>query len=366
MMLGRPGSGKSYEAVVYHLLPALRAGRKVVTNLPVMTDLIYAIDPGYADLLEFRKSKGRWLGSHVDDYGDDWRDAKGKGPLYIIDECHKSLRRGKMSDDIEEWYAESRHEGADVLLITQFHSKVSREILEHVDIVYRVANNRALGHDKSYIRKVLNGVRGTVLNETIRTYDPQYFKFYRSHTKSDKAIQEAMAQDIKPIWRHWSFMGAMLLLPLGLIGMLIAGSPFSTGQDVPPVKPESPPVDAAVRAPSERPLHRPEPQSVNHPPVPSRPQPEPDPDPEPEPEPDHPYSKVRLHVSGWLGASGRDLYVVTASQNGQPVFTLTTDDLLRAGYTLSPRGPCLLTVTFNDYRDNLVCDLPSVSPVAHF
>ncbi|POB76042.1 zonular occludens toxin domain-containing protein, partial [Vibrio vulnificus] len=30
-----PGSGKSYESVVYHVIPALKDGRKVVTNLPL-------------------------------------------------------------------------------------------------------------------------------------------------------------------------------------------------------------------------------------------------------------------------------------------------------------------------------------------
>jgi zona occludens toxin len=32
---GRPGSGKSYEAVVTHILPALQQGRKIVTNIPL-------------------------------------------------------------------------------------------------------------------------------------------------------------------------------------------------------------------------------------------------------------------------------------------------------------------------------------------
>jgi zona occludens toxin len=34
-LLGVPGSGKSYEAVAFHIIPALEDGRKVVTNLPL-------------------------------------------------------------------------------------------------------------------------------------------------------------------------------------------------------------------------------------------------------------------------------------------------------------------------------------------
>ncbi|MBF4327676.1 assembly protein, partial [Vibrio anguillarum] len=32
-IVGRPRSGKSYESVVYHIIPAIKAGRKVVTNV---------------------------------------------------------------------------------------------------------------------------------------------------------------------------------------------------------------------------------------------------------------------------------------------------------------------------------------------
>ncbi len=51
---GIPGSGKSYEAVAYHVLPALRSGRKVITNLPLNIDAFAAIDPAWRDLIEIR------------------------------------------------------------------------------------------------------------------------------------------------------------------------------------------------------------------------------------------------------------------------------------------------------------------------
>ena len=361
LLLGRPGSGKSYEAVVYHLLPALNSGRKVITNLPVIREVFEAINPDFSDLLHIRHPKGRWLGSSVEDYGDDWRDPDGKGPLYIIDECHKSLRRGKTSDEIEEWYAEHRHEGADVLLVTQFHSKLCRNICEHVDIVYRVTNNRALGHDKSYIRKVLNGIRGAVLSESIRTYDPNNYKLYRSHTKSNMAVKEAMAQDVKPIWKHWSFMGAALLLPLGIIGLIWGGSPFSVPEsdavEPPAVQSVKQPPDFKVKVsrikadiPSETPPSSSDTQALPDAPPASA---------EPPPEPDHPFDRVNLHLAGWMEMGDRYTYLIYASQNGQRVFTVTERDLMQAGYTLTPRGRCLLTITFNDYRHNVICDNPS-------
>ncbi|MBV1843592.1 zonular occludens toxin domain-containing protein, partial [Photobacterium ganghwense] len=38
LIVGRPGGGKSYEAVVFHIIPAIQNGRKVVTNLPLNID----------------------------------------------------------------------------------------------------------------------------------------------------------------------------------------------------------------------------------------------------------------------------------------------------------------------------------------
>ena len=66
---GIPGSGKSYEGVVYHVLPALKAGRKVITNLPLNVDAFAAIDPAYRDLIEVRTRPapciGEWNAANI-------------------------------------------------------------------------------------------------------------------------------------------------------------------------------------------------------------------------------------------------------------------------------------------------------------
>jgi len=55
LLEGVPGSGMSYEAVAYHVIPALKAGRKVVTNLPLNVEAIRAVNPDWAELLEIRR-----------------------------------------------------------------------------------------------------------------------------------------------------------------------------------------------------------------------------------------------------------------------------------------------------------------------
>ena len=50
--VGRPGSGKSYAVVENQIMPALKAGIKVVTNIPLIMDEIRKVLPG-ADVVEF-------------------------------------------------------------------------------------------------------------------------------------------------------------------------------------------------------------------------------------------------------------------------------------------------------------------------
>lgn len=346
---GQPGSGKSYEAVIFHVLESLRSGRKVITNLPIQLEVIAAVDPSWLDLLELRKPAGRWLGDSVNDYGDDWRGPTGQGPLYVIDECHKSLPRRETCPHVLEWYVEHRHEGADVLLCTAALRSVSNDIKDLCDVYYRVRNNRALGSDKSYIRKVYNGVRGEMLSEQIRRYDPANFKFYQSHTKSNSSVTEALAQDIKPIWQHWTFKFSA---PLLLVGFFFTAKTCSglLSPDV-EVKP------AEVVEVKKEPVFLGLTADLYPDGFPSS---KPDPDPEPVKSDDHPFSKVQLHIAGFIESASGFIYLLKASQNGQSVFDITTNDLQMAGYEYSGQGPCSMLITYGNYQQYLTCDSPRV------
>ena len=349
IMTGQPGSGKSYEAVVYHVLHSLQNGRKVVTNLPIRLDVIEAVNPDWLALLDIRKPAGRWLGDSVDDYGDTWRDAQGKGPLYVIDECHKSLSRQALTPPVLEWYVEHRHEGADVLLVTAALRSVCAEIKDLCDVYYKVRNNRSLGSDKSYIRKVHNGVRGECLSQQVRRYDPANFKFYKSHTKSNSSVTEAMAQDVQPIWKHWTFKFSAPMLVLGLFFSLKTCSAMLSPDSVSP-DPEPAPVRIEQPAPVVHQFAQAQPAQPVEPPAPI-------------PAPaniGHPFDKVQLHIAGYIQSATGFLYLLKASQNGAPVFDITTADLEIAGYEYEGQGPCSMSITFGDFHQYLTCDSPRV------
>ena len=350
LLLGPPGAGKSYEAVVFHVLPALLDGRKVITNLPLQVEAFKAcgVDTSLIELRQASIENPKPFSS-PDDYGSHWRDDNGRGPLYVVDECHKPLPKGMTLRLVEEWYAEHRHEGADCLLITQSYGKISQAIRDMVQIVYRVRKATALGSDKRYIRKVQDGLRGEVMNEGMRVYNPDRYALYKSHTKSNAAVSEAGAKDVKPIWKHWSVIGALAIIPIGLILVLsTAGGVFFPEPKQPQfvqAKPVTGP-DGSGYIPHNLRGKPPEPASAI---------------PVPEPEKvNHPFSGLGLHISAYLHSeqTEKTLYSIAASQNGQRVFRMSDADLVKAGYKLEFLTPCLIKIIYDKFSDYLTCDAP--------
>ncbi|MFH4776801.1 zonular occludens toxin domain-containing protein [Vibrio alginolyticus] len=236
---GRPRSGKSYESVVYHILPAVKSGRKVITNVTLnvdwfvkifgeqVRDLIVVID---GQLNEFGKLD-RPFSKH-EHYKDEWRDEKNRGPLFVIDEAHMVLPNRNLDASILEFYSMHGHYGIDIYLLTQDLRKIHRDVKAMIEMTYYCAKNTAFGSDKTYTKKVRVGATTEVVNEEIRKYKAAYFPAYQSHTQSKGSVAEAMANDIKPIWKRWPFYGAALFLTLGIVSLVYLGSGIFSEPDV--------------------------------------------------------------------------------------------------------------------------------------
>lgn len=387
LLLGAPGGGKSYEAVVYHILPALQQGRKVITNLSLKLEAIEPLYPNARELIEIRTGtkaerpevdwekaqalyqrfgiahKQRQFNpsafSNVADYGDPWRHPEtGSGPLYVIDECHICLPRLSTPVSVEEWYSLHRHESADVLLITQSYGKVNKAIIDLVQVVYRVRKNVAFGSSGSYTHKVQDGIRGEVVNTSIRRYEKRYFKFYQSHTKGGG--QELQANDITPFWKRWPFMGVGICASV-LIYM------FST-QDMNFLKTPQKPASRAVR-PQNTPVPMPTPQPVKYiqteqggqggPPLAGSALTVPAPT-----EIDSPGDLLEgrgLHILAHITGETKEVWKFGLSQNGQATTMLDLNDLRLAGYSWKPYGDCLGILSGNGTKRTIACDAPTLS-----
>lgn len=368
LLLGPPGGGKSYEAVVFHVLPALASGRRVITNLPLNLEALAAVDASYPGLVVKRENRpglikepaggfGRYrrsgstvetMGvirafSTVEDYGDPWRHPEnGAGPLYVIDECHLALPVGRTDIKVEEWFSMIRHETADALLITQSFGKISRAIVDLVQICYRVRKGTAWGASNHYVRKVVDGVRGDTVNTSVRKYEKRFFGLYQSHTKGGGS--ELDANDIVPIWRRWPVIGAALMFVLG-IGMFLVADPknpldVASASRAAAVVPQ---ISTVTTAPAPSPAAKvvtPEVKIV------------------------HPLAGRTLHVSGSMRSKKGVLYLFTVAQNGQAVMSITSAELVRLGYTVPEGGEaCAVKVGFGDWSAWVLCDAPQIGMV---
>lgn len=404
---GIPGSGKSYEAVVMHVLPALAAGRRVITNLPLLVPLIEALSPDYSGLVELRmKSQpvlGKWDPEAVDDKGNgeafklgtvdvlqqakswddfqektsqrrsesasntsvfgavwdyysDWKHPiTGAGPLFIIDEAHLALPVIGTNQHVIEWYKLHRHFNADVLLATQSFRDLNQPIARLLAILIKCRKADILGKPKSYIRKVHAGYRGAVISTEERKYLPQYFALYRSHTQGN-SVGESLASDVSPlIVKLKRFTYAWWIVTIIVCAYVFWPKPKPKPLPVvPPVAivpvPVLPPQAAAAGPASTASAPSPtqDPQVAAAAAAASAENPD-------------PLLGKLIHVTGWLKNSHGGSYTFTVSSSGVRIFDTTAAELVAAGYVWRPLAECMGYLTWRSTVRPVTCDAPVIA-----
>jgi zona occludens toxin len=393
---GIPGSGKSYEAVVFHVLAALISGRRVVTNLPLLVEAFAGMDPAYSALLCIRMRPvpvlGTWDATRIDDKGngaafllfpagtpslaapsdahvfggvwdfyDTWRHADGRGPLFVIDECHNPFPKIGTHEHVVQYFKLHRHFNVDILFMTQNFREMNQALAGLIGMLIKVRKADILGRAGSYIRKVHAGYRGAVISTEERKYLPQYFPLYKSHTQGN-SVAESAAGDVSPfIVKLRRFSRGFYLFTALFVGYAIwnwyskppavarasgvqprhssyAVSPrlpasAAVSADSAPVSPVSP----AVAAPfGMRPVDSDEV-------VPE------------------PLAGKGLHLTGKLVFNGRVIYTFALSSGNARFAAVTSDDLVAMGYRWSPLTDCAGTLRWLKSAMPVICDAPSVA-----
>lgn len=411
LLEGVPGSGKSYEAVVYHVLPALRQGRKVITNLPLNLEAFRVLYPELVDLLEVRRTCapifGSWdaeaagrgelafevgvfdveptektgdgmpflrpakdarLFGSVWDFFTTWRGSGNVGPLFVIDECHVSFPKAKARkkmvftpDEVIEWFKISRHFGIDVLLMTQRMGALDEDIAGLAEFHIRVRKALFLGRPDHYIRKVFAGFRGGEVSTDERKYESQYFPLYKSHTQG-AAVVESAVSDVLPAhlkWRRWS----RIFLVSAVVSACWIGYKTYSGMK----KPERVPESVMVKAPEQRAAIKPVThiQAAASAPAVAASEPEKaaekvvlrDPGKGPDP-----LENRAVHIAGCMTktASGERVCSLSVSQNGMLIFQITDRELVALGFQFTHLDDCAAYLDWNGTKRAVVCDSPQV------
>ena len=230
---GLPGSGKSYSAVALQVIPALKAGRKIATNMPIKADLLEA---------DFNapKSIKTFTTQEIEAAPERLLEVCPPGWILILDETWRLFPAGwqvsKIPDAYKSFFAEHRHrvdaEGnsTNIVLVTQDLAQISAFARQLVETTYTTTKLTTLGQSKRYRVDVYHGaVTGDKANEQRRLrqifgkYEPSICRYYTSHTQSE--YQQTGAANEGSIDGRQNILKRPLLMaaPLIIIGLIAAG-----------------------------------------------------------------------------------------------------------------------------------------------
>jgi len=187
---GLAGSGKSYEAVVNNIIPALKKGRKVFSNieglnhkqfsdvtgipLPIINNLLIQLDNSQIPTIE----------QHVEN-----------DSLVVIDELQDFFQSGnsKLSKGMTEFVTQHRHRGIDILAMGQTHEDVHVLWKRRIDLLFVFTKRDAVGMPNSYtwrsFKQDITAKKFILINSGGGSYDKKYFGLYKSHSDGTQNLQ---------------------------------------------------------------------------------------------------------------------------------------------------------------------------------
>lgn len=278
--VGMPRAGKSYEVVVNVILPALRQGRRVVSNIAGLKydefcQILFR--EGFAQeqigelvLIKHDQVKDPYFWRTDTDQEEGRETFLQPGDQLALDEIWRFFKkRGEIHERAMNFFRMHGHMThpqtgytCEIALITQSVRDINENIKDVVQETFQMVKNTKIGSDKSYIVHVF--ARGSTSKaDFIRTlapkfYDAQYFPLYKSHSQHKEG--DAKAQEKNPDDRANLLKGALikvglpialLLLLLGIFGVWRffhpAIKPDLAGKDAPPVAQNSPGAAAPVK-----------------------------------------------------------------------------------------------------------------------
>lgn len=236
--VGLPGSGKSYGVVANQILPALKDGRIVVTNVPLYEDRIReSVTDG--ELREFPIDRVREQPELIDEYVP-------AGCVLVVDELWKLFPAGSKVDKVpgpfKRLLAEHRHmvdeqgRSTQIVFVTQDLAQIgafARQLVEQTFLHVKLSHLGARGR---YQVKVYHGAvtgasppENRKIIDNLGRYEPKVYRLYKSHTMSNAekdGADEASVDGRGNVWRRpmlWvSLVGGVVAMVWG--GMTAYGA----------------------------------------------------------------------------------------------------------------------------------------------
>lgn len=224
--VGKPGHGKSYGVVERVVIPSLKQGRHVVTNIPLNADELLAD-----------------FGGTIHQLPEDWfelpdlSDHVPPGCVLILDELWRRWPNGQKAIQANECdkslLAEHRHlvdaknNSMRIIMVTQDLSQIASWARTLIETTFRVVKLSKKLYRVDVYQGVVTGDKPPA-SKRIRQFPGKFDKtiqgYYQSATKSatGEVGDESVADKSASFFRSYGLWGLVFVVVVGLIGGLTA------------------------------------------------------------------------------------------------------------------------------------------------
>jgi len=246
--VGKPGHGKSYGVVEHVIIPSLKQGRVVVTNIPLQVERLMKEFGGVIQQLE-----PGW------DKDPEFADKIQHGAVLVLDEIWRRWPSGlavnKAIEADKVLFMEHRHRVDDlnnsmrIVLVTQDLAQVASWVRLLVEQTFRVVKRVNVGMTNRYRVDIYDGpVTGDrpPKNKFLRSlggkYRKEIYQYYSSATQSqtgsvgDESKADGRGNALKSTSLVLCFIFIAVMLVVAIRGGLLFFSPILEAQEEQPAK----------------------------------------------------------------------------------------------------------------------------------
>lgn len=243
---GMPRSGKSFAATKDHIVPALKAGRRLYVRID-------GIDfAKLAELATISEDRCRELLTELTEEDVHRLDSVSieNDSLVVLDELQNywPSQKAALTPGMTKWVAEHGHHGLDVLCMGQLLKDCHRTWVNRTNRKIQFVKKDMLGKPDEYKWRMFTGspdARGNVKFVEVQQgdgiYDPAYFGCYKSHsegTENKGTYVDERANIFKSaMFRKWlPILGVCVLCSIGYMVYLFNGGLAPATASVKPVR----------------------------------------------------------------------------------------------------------------------------------
>jgi zona occludens toxin len=201
-IFGAMGMGKSFEGVSQHVLPAIKAGRRVVSTIDGLNH------QAFSDYLDepIEKIHELLIVTTNDILADDsaWYDPVKNdrsiiqpGDLVVVDEAWEIFSDDKkLSERVQTWIAMQRHyahpatgQTSDLVVLSQDKSGLNKFLKQRMSLSFECRKQLALSRSNSYSLYVFEGKQRKPLRREDKKYDKKIFPLYQSYNNGAQGVE---------------------------------------------------------------------------------------------------------------------------------------------------------------------------------